>query len=78
MILTRSTRLVFDIPLHANPDALPISRLDDMERSHILRALERSGGRVAGKNGAAQALGLKRTTLYSKMRKLGIDHPISK
>jgi transcriptional regulator with GAF, ATPase, and Fis domain len=78
MILTRSTRLVFDIPLHANPDALPIFRLDDMERSHILRALERSGGRVAGKNGAAQALGLKRTTLYSKMRKLGIDRPISK
>jgi formate hydrogenlyase transcriptional activator len=41
----------------------------------ILKALREAGGVVAGEDGAAARLGLKRTTLQSKMRKLGIKRP---
>jgi len=47
--------------------------LEDLERSHILSVLERSCWRISGAGGAAQTLGLKRTTLLSKMKKLGIS-----
>jgi formate hydrogenlyase transcriptional activator len=43
------------------------------EREAILRALRDSAGRVGGERGAAAKLGMKRTTLQAKMRKLGID-----
>ena len=46
--------------------------LQDMERRHILEVLERTGWRISGKNGAAEILGIKRTTLQSKMKVLGI------
>jgi formate hydrogenlyase transcriptional activator len=54
--------------------ALPanLTTLEDAERSHILKALSESNGVVGGRNGAAQRLGLKRTTLIYKMQKLGI------
>ena len=48
--------------------------LEDAERSHILQTLSRTEGVVGGPNGAAARLGLKRTTLISMMRRLGI-HP---
>jgi formate hydrogenlyase transcriptional activator len=47
--------------------------LASAEREAILSALRESGGRVAGAQGAAARLGLKRTTLQAKMRKLGVD-----
>jgi formate hydrogenlyase transcriptional activator len=47
----------------------------DGERSIILRALREAKGVVAGPEGAAARLGMKRTTLQSKMRKLGIRRP---
>src|ERR1700691_2380490 len=46
--------------------------LDETERNQILRALEEANGVVAGPNGAAARLGVKRTTLQIKMQKLGI------
>jgi formate hydrogenlyase transcriptional activator len=46
--------------------------LEDVERQHILQALRETGGVIGGRNGAAAKLGLKRTTLFSKMEKLGI------
>ena len=46
---------------------------DSPERERILRALKATNGRVAGPRGAAARLGLKRTTLISRMKKLGID-----
>jgi PAS domain S-box-containing protein len=49
--------------------------LQDVERLHILRVLEETGWRVAGKSGAAKILGLKPTTLEARMKKLGIDRP---
>jgi formate hydrogenlyase transcriptional activator len=46
--------------------------LDSAERQHILRVLREAGGVISGPDGAAQRLGLKRTTLQSKMQRLGI------
>ena len=48
----------------------------DSQRTLILRALHASGWIVAGPRGAAARLGLKRTTLISKMKKLGISRPV--
>jgi transcriptional regulator with GAF, ATPase, and Fis domain len=77
MILNRDKSLVISMP-DADFEAQPASRLDDVERRHIMSVLERTGWRVAGKGAAAEALGLKRTTLYSKMKKLGIDRSSSR
>jgi transcriptional regulator of acetoin/glycerol metabolism len=49
--------------------------LVEVERAHILRTLERTGGRIKGPEGAAAALGLEPSTLYSRMKKLGIQAP---
>ena len=49
--------------------------LADAERQLILRALESAGGRIKGPRGAATALGLNPSTLYSRMKKLGIRSP---
>ena len=46
--------------------------LADSEREHILKSLERTGWRIKGPSGAAIMLGLKPSTLYSRMQKLGI------
>jgi formate hydrogenlyase transcriptional activator len=46
--------------------------LAEAERDHILEVLQHSGGVLGGDNGAAARLGLKRTTLQYRMRKLGI------
>jgi formate hydrogenlyase transcriptional activator len=46
--------------------------LEDAERSHILLTLRQTEGLVGGPNGAAARLGLCRTTLISKMKRLGI------
>jgi transcriptional regulator with GAF, ATPase, and Fis domain len=49
--------------------------LKDSERALILRTLEAAGWLIGGPAGAAAKLGLKRTTLISKMKKLGISRP---
>jgi len=48
------------------------SELDDAERRQILAALEQASWTVAGPNGAAALLGMKRSTLQSRIQKLGI------
>src|SRR6202795_2050100 len=48
-------------------------RLEDAERSQILQILQQTAGVVGGPNGAAARLGLKRTTLISMMKRLGIS-----
>jgi formate hydrogenlyase transcriptional activator len=53
-----------------------IATLEEAERQHILRALRQTEWRVAGPRGAANLLGMKRTTLQARMRKLGIRRPI--
>jgi formate hydrogenlyase transcriptional activator len=56
----------------ARGDTLPGKTLTDMERVHIVQTLEKTNWLVGGREGAAAKLGLPRTTLISKMRKLGI------
>jgi formate hydrogenlyase transcriptional activator len=51
---------------------IPIT-LNQMERSHILQVLEQTQGVVGGRNGAAARLGIARTTLIYKMRRMGIN-----
>ena len=51
----------------------PARSLDEIERRHILAVLEETGWRVSGDRGAAKILGLKRTTLEARMKKLHIQ-----
>jgi DNA-binding NtrC family response regulator len=55
-------------------DATPqTSTLETADREHILRVLRETGGQIGGPDGAAARLGLKRTTLNSKLKKLAIE-----
>jgi transcriptional regulator with GAF, ATPase, and Fis domain len=54
-------------------DQIADPNFHNAEREHILRVLKESKGMIGGIGGAAQKLGLKRTTLNSKLRKLGIE-----
>jgi formate hydrogenlyase transcriptional activator len=53
-----------------------ITTLESAERDHILRALKETNWVIGGASGAAARLGMKRTTLQSKMQKLGISRPV--
>jgi len=59
-----------EVTLSARP-----TTLRDSERALILHTLDTVGWLVGGANGAAAKLGLKRTTLINKMKKLGISRP---
>ena len=75
MILARSPTLHVSLvrtPTPAPAKAL-VGPLEASERAHILRALEQTGWRVRGPGGAAQLLGIKPTTLDSRIKKLGIQ-----
>lgn len=50
--------------------------LEEAERDHILKALRETNWVIGGSSGAAARLGMKRTTLQSKMQKLGIARPV--
>ena len=60
----------------SEPGPAAPSTLEDAERETIISALRRTGGVIGGPNGAAAQLGLKRTTLNFKMRKLGITRDL--
>ncbi|WP_053377960.1 sigma-54-dependent Fis family transcriptional regulator [Nitrospira moscoviensis] len=60
-------------PLHGGNGA--IATLEQAEREHILKALRETNWVIGGPAGAAAKLGMKRTTLQSKMQKLGIARP---
>ena len=62
-------------PQQIASSAKPARTFTDAERETIIRALRESGGVIAGPGGAAARLGLRRTTLQSKMRRLGIQRP---
>jgi PAS domain S-box-containing protein len=66
---------VLQVPLgelHAEADPGKTETLPDTERERILRALRECHGQLGGPNGAAARLGLKRTTLQSKLNQFGI------
>jgi formate hydrogenlyase transcriptional activator len=75
VILTRGSALEIPIgELGSNGNSAPVSTpRNTAEGDEILRVLKETNGRVAGPTGAAERLGLKRTTLISRMKKLGID-----
>lgn len=56
----------------SKPEPEKLVTLEEMERRYILKVLRACNGRIAGSNGAAEILGMKRTTLNSKMERLGI------
>ncbi len=72
MILSTGKTLHVDVPNRTSSETRAAGSLEDIERRHILAVLEKTGWRVAGQGGAAEVLGLKRATLQSKMKKLGI------
>jgi formate hydrogenlyase transcriptional activator len=56
-----------------SPEIASISTFEQAERNVIMDALKAASGRIAGRGGAAERLGLKRTTLQNKMQKLSIS-----
>jgi formate hydrogenlyase transcriptional activator len=64
-----------DLKPVAAPESDGAATLAEAEREHILAVLRETKWRIGGPSGAAARLGLKRTTLQSKMRKLGIKRP---
>jgi transcriptional regulator with GAF, ATPase, and Fis domain len=75
MILTTGARLTIPIPTPLSVARLPSLRLVDIQKDHIRRVLETSGWRVRGLGGAADRLGLRPTTLETRMAKLGLSRP---
>ena len=76
VILTRGS--VLQIPMDDLTTSTPIpsdtsGTLEDLERQRILQVLQETGSVIGGPKGAAARLGLKRTTLLSKMERLGIS-----
>jgi formate hydrogenlyase transcriptional activator len=66
-----------DLPQQSIDDSKTRSSktLEEVERAHILATLEQSNWTIAGKDGAAARLGLKRSTVHFRMNKLGIVRP---
>ncbi len=82
VILSRGSML--DIPVSELPQRgkttvvdtpRSLTTLEDVEREHIRQALQEANWHVGGPSGAAARLGMKRTTLQSKMARLGIERP---
>jgi len=72
MILSKDKTLDVQVPKLGPSVTETTGNLEDVERRHMVAVLEEAGWRVAGKGGAAEVLGIKRTTLQAKMKKLGI------
>jgi formate hydrogenlyase transcriptional activator len=75
MIVAKGPELVLTLPVSPAAAARTSLRLDDVEREHIRRILERSRWRIRGAGGAADQLGLRPTTLETRMAKLGLVRP---
>jgi formate hydrogenlyase transcriptional activator len=75
MILTAGPRLTIPIPTPLNLSRHNSVRLADVQKDHIRRVLESAGWRVRGTGGAADRLGLRPTTLETRMAKLGLSRP---
>jgi len=68
-------RLVDDLKVQQRDLSTGQKTLEAVERDHIVRILEQTQWKVSGKNGAAEILGLNRSTLRARMRNLGILKP---
>ena len=75
MIVATGRRLTIAPPHSSGASSKRSLRLVDIEREHIRGVLESTGWRIRGASGAADVLGLKPTTLETRMAKLGIVRP---
>ena len=78
VILTQGTELNVPLPelkKSSSRAATVASKFHEVERNAIIDALKTASGKIAGPGGAAERLGLKRTTLQNKMRRLRISKP---
>ena len=78
VILTRGRTLtppLSELQHRAGPPVSRLGTLAEGEREHIMKALAEANWVLGGPGGAAERLGLKRTTLFYKMRRLGITRP---
>jgi formate hydrogenlyase transcriptional activator len=75
MILTNGKLLQVEMPHSIQNLPTQSLNLEEVERNHITEVLAMTGWKVRGRDGAAELLNLKPTTLESKMQKLGIKRP---
>jgi transcriptional regulator with GAF, ATPase, and Fis domain len=75
MIVATGTDLTIALPAASGPADKRSARLADVEKEHIRGVLESAGWRIRGLGGAAERLGLKPTTLETRMAKLGLGRP---
>ena len=75
LIMSSGRTLEVHLPHGAAAEIPQVLNLEDAERKHISGVLQQTGWRVSGQGGAAEILGLKRTTLQAKMKKLDIRRP---
>jgi formate hydrogenlyase transcriptional activator len=72
-----SPKLYIDLPKTERADAVEAITLKEIEIQHIRKILESTAWKIRGKKGAAEILGMKPTTLETRMAKLGIIRPNS-
>jgi transcriptional regulator with GAF, ATPase, and Fis domain len=72
MVLTKGSVLHVELGGTLEPSHGETTNLMELERNHVRKVLHMTGWRIRGKNGAAELLGLKPSTLESRMLKLGI------
>ncbi len=72
MILAQDHTLRLELEEGKGPVRDEVRTLEEIEKRHIIDVMEETGWRVRGKDGAAEILGLKPTTLESRMQKLGM------
>ena len=75
MITATGTRLTIPVPASTTASARRSTKLVDVEKSHIRSVLESTNWRIRGPGGAADRLGLKPTTLETRLAKLGVKRP---
>ena len=71
-IISTGDVLVVRLPETRRSEAMPDKSLEEYERQHILGVLKQTHWQIKGRRGAAALLGLNPSSLYSKMKKLGI------
>jgi DNA-binding NtrC family response regulator len=77
MILAKGPRLAFSPPRTRTPQGESSLTLAEVQREHIRTVLERCGWRIRGAGGGAEQLGLRPTTLETRMARLGLQRPKS-
>jgi transcriptional regulator with GAF, ATPase, and Fis domain len=75
MILATGSHLSIPVPRRAISSTTKSSKIDDVQREHIRSVLERVHWRIRGTGGAAEQLGLRPTTLETRMSRLGLARP---